>query len=130
MINLPKLEDLDVIGKTVLVRMDFDVPEGDLTRIETSKETLEYLLAHNAKLILIGHKGRPKLADSLQSTDYSLDKELSLRNLTEPLERMLGKEIYFVEDFKTFDFAPGEIFLLENLRFDERESFDPAQDAN
>ena len=115
--NLPKLTDLDVSGKRVIVRMDFDVPEGDLTRIESAKPTLDYLLQKNAKLILIGHKGRP--------VGGKVD-DLSLRPISQKLGEMLGKGVTFSDNFENTE---GEVVVYENLRFNPRESFDPAQDA-
>jgi 3-phosphoglycerate kinase len=117
--NLPSLKDVNVSGKRVIVRMDFDVPEGDFTRIESSKETVDYLLSQNAKLILIGHKGRP---------EGVRNESLSLGNLVEPIERIIGREVRFVGDIVGEDsknssgnLKEGEIILLENLRFDKRE---------
>ncbi len=123
MINLPKLSDIDVSGKRVIVRMDFDLPaqagtpEGDFTRIESSKPTLEYLLQKNSKLILIGHKGRPE--------GVRVD-DLSLRPIAQKLGEIVGKGVTFSENFEN---AEGQVVVYENLRFDPRESFDPAQDA-
>ncbi len=116
--NLPQLSSLDVKEKQVLVRMDFDVPEGDYSRIEAAKETLDYLLGQNAKVILLGHKGRPA----------GKDESLSLRSLVEPLEKIAGKTVHFIETLdvstikSTIEQSNNEtIFLLENLRFDPRE---------
>jgi len=103
-----------------MVRMDFDIPGDDLTRVESSLETLKYLIDHQATIILVGHKGRP---------EGVVVEELSLKSLVKPLGKMFGREILFVEDFKNFDFGNAEVFLLENLRFDKRESLDPSQDT-
>ena len=119
--NLPNIDGIDVSGKKVMVRMDFDVPEGDYTRIESSKETLNYLLEQKAKLVLIGHKGRP-------TGDRERDRELSLEKLAPVLTNILGKEVGFVEssDINKIkatieQFNNETIFLLENLRFDKGE---------
>jgi triosephosphate isomerase (TIM) len=110
--NIRKLSDLkekDLDGKRVLVRMDFDVPEDDYTRIEASLPTLNYLLENGSKLLLIGHKGRP---DGVRS-----DK-LSLITLIDPLKKFLNEEIYFVPDLENINLEKdGKIFLFENLRF-------------
>ena len=111
MINLPKLANADISGKKVLVRMDLDVDE-DFSRIDFAKDTLKYLIQNNAKIIVLGHKGRP---------EGSISSSLSLRYLLEPLEKTVEKKVIFVENFKTYDFSQGEVFLLENLRFDSRE---------
>jgi phosphoglycerate kinase len=117
--ELPKLTSLDLKEKKVLVRMDFDVPNGDYSRIESSKETLNYLLDQNAKLILIGHKGRPEGKPS---------GELSLASLVEPLKQITGRDVEFFYSLigaettdKVNQMQSGQIILLENLRFDPRE---------
>ena len=61
--NFPKLSDLNVSGKKVIVRMDLDVAE-DYTRIETAKSTLSYLIEVKSKTIIIGHKGRPAFVET------------------------------------------------------------------
>ena len=73
---LPKLTDLNVSGKRVLVRMDLDVPENDFTRLEVAGETLDHLKSKNSQIIVIGHRGRP---------DGKVDESLS----TKPLQRFL-----------------------------------------
>lgn len=117
--NLRSITSLDVKEKKVLVRMDFDVPEGNYSRLEASKESLDYLLSQNAKLILIGHKGRP---------DGKPSGELSLASLVEPLKQIIGRDVdffYAILGAETQDkvnqMQPGQIILLENLRFDARE---------
>jgi phosphoglycerate kinase len=58
--NLPKISDLEVSNKKVLVRLDLDIPEGDYSRLEAASETLDYLKGKNSEIIVIGHKGRPE----------------------------------------------------------------------
>ncbi len=70
--NLPKLSDLDVSGKKVLVRLDLDTPEGDNSRIDAAKETLDYLKNKGAGIVIIGHRGRP---------EGKADERLSLKSL-------------------------------------------------
>lgn len=111
--NLPKLSDIDVAYKKVILRLDLDISEGDNFRLKSSSETLKYLTENKAKTIVIGHKGRP---------DGTASKELSL----EPLGEKLGAK--FVNDIvgpdaqrETQNLTEGGIILLENLRFDRRE---------
>lgn len=95
--NLPKLSDLDVSGKKVLLRADLDIDVGENYRLEAFLPTLEYLSSKSAKIILLGHRGRP---------GGVYDDSLSLR----PVENELRK------------IAAGINFeVLENLRFDPGE---------
>lgn len=111
--DLPKLSDFDISEKKAIVRLDLDVPQDDLSRIESSLETLNYLTNHNATLLLIGHKGRP---------DGVKDPNLSLLSLVDPIGRLIKKQVMFVEDFNSFDFdGNGKVYLLENLRFEKGE---------
>lgn len=124
--NIKKLKDLNVSGKKVLVRMDLDV-DDDFSRIELSKDTLDYLLEQNAKVIVIGHKGRPQGVNNLS---------LSLERLVPVIEGIVGRKAGFL-DFDNFhnaklaiDNSDGlQIFLLENLRFDSREEENDSQFA-
>ena len=119
------VNDLDVKGKRVLLRVDFNVPlskEGTITdfkKIEESLPTIQLLLDRGAKIILLSHLGKPegKKVDSL-----------SLKILIEPLSRALGKQIQFLgdcvgEEVKTGinNLAGRDIALLENLRFHPEE---------
>ena len=123
MINLPKIADLGVSGKRVLVRADLDVGErldpGDDIKLLTNKKTIDYLVENKAKVILISHRGRP---------GGKIDGKLSLADISERLSELVGKEISFVYDIlgeETRDrigrLTAGEILMLENLRFDPRE---------
>jgi len=116
MINLPKLTEANVSGKKVIVRMDLDVDE-DFSRIESAKETLDYLMDHNALIIIIGHKGRP-------SGDKEKDKILSLERLAPVIERITKKKVEFVAEIVGEKvrqavqlLTPEKILLLENLRY-------------
>lgn len=117
--NLPRLSDIDISGKRVIVRLDLDVPirqvqgksEIDLTRVESSQETLDYLIKNQSQILLIGHRGRPE----------GSDPSLSLKNLVSPLEAMLGKKIIFLENLERANFEEDAVFLLENLRFHKEE---------
>ena len=122
------LDDIDVRGKRVLLRADLNVPvkDGvvtDATRIERLAPTIEALLAKGAAVILMSHFGRPKGGP---------DPKLSLRPVLAPLRRALGgREIAFAEDCigapaerVVGTLLPGQVALLENLRFH------PGEEAN
>ncbi|MBV8492797.1 MAG: phosphoglycerate kinase [Alphaproteobacteria bacterium] len=124
------LDDLDVRGKRVLLRADLNVPVkdgkvSDATRIERLAPTIEALIANGAKVVVMSHFGRPKGPDPSQS----------LRPLTEPLSRAIGgKPVHFAPDCigpeaerVVAALQPGEVALLENLRFHpEEEKNDPS----
>ncbi|MBF0903653.1 MAG: phosphoglycerate kinase, partial [Atopobium sp.] len=119
------VRDADVDGKRVLMRVDFNVPlkDGvvtDDTRVRAALPTIQYLLDHNAKVILMSHLGRP------DGTGFQ--PELSLRPAAEKLAELLGREVKFVEDTygekarEAVDaLKDGEVLVLENVRFDKRE---------
>ena len=119
------IKDIDVNGKKVLLRCDFNVPLDenlnitDKTRIVAALPTIKYLLEHNAKLILCSHLGRPK---------GEVKKEFSLAPVAKELSAQLGKEVKLAEDVTgpsakelTSSMKEGDIVLLENVRFDPRE---------
>ena len=119
------IKDIDVNGKKVLLRCDFNVPLDenlnitDKTRIVAALPTIKYLLEHNAKLILCSHLGRPK---------GEVKKEFSLAPVAKELSAQLGKEVKLAEDVTgpsakelTSNMKEGDIVLLENVRFDPRE---------
>ncbi|MFI5241042.1 MAG: phosphoglycerate kinase [Microgenomates group bacterium] len=118
---LPKITDLDVSGKRVIVRADLDVgqvSENDI-RLKSILPTLEYLLEKKSKVIIIGHRGRP---------EGKVDNKYSLKPVSDVLSKILGKEIKFIFDISGIEaktesenLADGEIMMLENLRFDSRE---------
>jgi phosphoglycerate kinase len=123
--------DLDVAGRRVFVRVDFNVPIkdgviGDDTRIRASLPTITHLLDKGATVILASHLGRPKGKPS---------PEFSLRPVAERLSKLLGRPVQFAED-SVGDKARaaieaagkgGKVVLLENLRFHaEEEKNDPA----
>ena len=120
------LKQLDVQGKRVLVRVDFNVPvkDGkvtDVTRIEAARPTIDYLLDKGASVILMSHRGRPKgtydeafsMAPVLKAAEKVLDHKIipmfSGAVVDENVERM-AREL-----------APGDMGLLENLRFRNEE---------
>jgi len=123
------IRDVDVAGKRVFVRVDFNVPleDGKITddsRIRAAIPTIKHLLSHGAKVILASHLGRPggKVQDGLR-----------LRPVAERLTQLIGKNVPVTGDalgLGTSDalkrLRPGELLLLENLRFHaEEEKNDP-----
>jgi len=129
MFNKKTIRDIDVKGKRVLVRVDFNVPikdgkVGDDTRIRAALPTLNYLINQGASLILCSHLGRPKGGPA---------PELSLRPVADHLAKLLGKPVNFAEDCigpvseaAAKSLIPGELLLLENTRFHkEEEKNDP-----
>jgi phosphoglycerate kinase len=129
MFNKKSVTDIDVAGKRVLVRVDFNVPitegkVGDDTRIKAVMPTLEYLLKNGAAVILFSHLGRPK---------GSPKPKFSLRPVADHLSDLLGETVAFAEDCigpeveaAAAALKPGSVMLLENTRFHpEEEKNDP-----
>ena len=129
-LNKKTVRDIDVHGKRVLVRCDFNVPleEGvisDDRRITESLPTIRYLLDHGAAVILASHLGRPKGGAS---------PEFSLGPVAKRLSELLGLEVALAPDcvgeevrVMSHALAPGQVLLLENVRFHpEEEANDPA----
>lgn len=124
------VRDIDVHGKRVLVRVDFNVPMDkeknitDDTRIKAALPTIEYLINNGAKVILISHLGRPK---------GKFNQEYSLKLVAKRLSELLNRPILMAEDvigddakFKAQSLKEGEVLLLENVRFHaEEEKNDP-----
>ena len=127
MLNKKTLEDLQVQGKRVLVRCDFNVPMDDdrnITddrRIKGSLPTIEYLIENGAKVILMSHLGRPKGEANLK---------FSLAPVAKRLSELLGKEIVFAQDDRVVsddvkkivsNMKDRDVVLLENTRFRKEE---------
>ena len=123
--NKQTIRDLDVTGKRVFVRVDYNVPMDkagnitDDTRISATLPTLAYLLEHGAALILGAHFGRPKNGPT---------PEFSLAPVAKHLSSLLGKEVKFTSDCvgpvaeaAARALQPGEVLMLENLRFHPEE---------
>ncbi|NQU40077.1 MAG: phosphoglycerate kinase [Lentisphaerae bacterium] len=122
--NKKTVRDLDLAGKRVLMRVDFNVPlDGvtvtDDTRIRAALQTIEYVLGEGASLVLMSHLGRPKGESK---------PEFSLKPAADRLSELLGKPVTFASDcvgpaVKALaeQLAPGEVLLLENLRFHAEE---------
>ncbi|MDY0125581.1 MAG: phosphoglycerate kinase [Anaerolineaceae bacterium] len=120
MFNKQMVTDLDVEGKKVIVRVDFNVPikEGkitDDTRITAALPTINYLLEHGAAVILMSHLGRPKTKE---------DTQFSLRPVAEHLATLVDAPVKFAEDCRgeiaktaAADLKAGEVLVLENTRF-------------
>ncbi len=126
-LNKKTIEDIDVAGKKVLVRCDFNVPlfEGTITndkRIVAALPTIKYLMEHGAKVILCSHLGRP-------NGEYN--PEFSLAPVAERLTEYLGKEVKLAEDETVVGdnakamadaLEDGDVMLLENVRFRKEET--------
>lgn len=132
-LNKKTIEDIDVQGKKVLVRCDFNVPlsDGVITddkRIRESIPTIRYLVEHGAAVILCSHLGRPK------EDDEESKKKATLAPVAKRLAELMGKEVKFTTDIigdeahaLAADLKPGEILVLENVRFFKAETKnDPA----
>lgn len=124
--NKKTVKDIDLKGKKVFVRCDFNVPMDenrnitDNTRIVAALPTIKYLLEQNCKLILASHLGRPK-------GEYK--PEYSLAPVAKELSKLLGKEVIMANDVvgedatsKASNLKEGEILLLENVRFHKEET--------
>ena len=124
-LNKKTVEDIDVKGKKVLVRCDFNVKmeDGVITsdkRIVASLPTINYLLEHGAKLILCSHLGRPK---------GEFDPQFSMAPVAKRLGELLGKEVILAKDVvgedavaKAAALKEGDVLLLENVRFEKGET--------
>ena len=130
MLTKKSVEDINVTGKRVLVRCDFNVPmeDGRITddnRIVGALPTIKYLLAHNARVILCSHMGRPK---------GEFNPKYTLAPVAKRLSELLGKDVALAADVvgpdaqaKAAALKDGEVLLLENVRFHkEEEKHDPA----
>ena len=124
--NKKTIMDVDVAGKKILLRCDFNVPQDKEThaitsdkRIVASLPTIRYLLERGAAVIACSHLGKPK---------GQWKDSLTLRPVAEHLSQLLGQEVIFAQDIvgedakaKAAALQGGQIMLLENLRFDPRE---------
>ncbi len=124
--NKKTVKDIDLKGKKVFVRCDFNVPMDenqnitDNTRIVAALPTIKYLLEQNCKIILASHLGRPK---------GEVKPEFSLKPVAKELSKLLGKEVIMANDVigedamsKASNLKEGEIMLLENVRFHREET--------
>lgn len=128
-ITMKTINDFNFKDKKALVRVDFNVPQSadfkvtDNTRIQAVKPTVDKILSEGGSVILMTHLGRPK---------GKIMEEFSLKNIVPEIEQVLGREVKFCDDClgedatnMTGNLKPGEILLLENLRFyDDEENGD------
>lgn len=124
--NKKAITDVDVTGKKVFVRVDFNVPLSskdpnaditvtDDTRIRAALPTLNYVLDHGGALILASHLGRPKTAE---------DKQFAMKPVAATLEKLIGRPVQYIPEVMSDEvkaaaaaLQPGGIILLENTRF-------------
>ncbi len=119
------IRDIDVEGKRVFVRVDYNVPINaelkivDDTRITATLPTINYLIEHNAKIILCSHLGRP---------NGQVEPKMSLRPVLARLSQLLNKPVSFAEDILDKSTAEmvdkmqnGDVLMLENIRFYKQE---------
>ena len=127
-LNKKTIEDIDVNGKKVLVRCDFNVPlaDGVITddkRIRESIPTIQYLADHGAAVILCSHLGRPK------EDDEESKKKATLAPVAKRLAELMGREVKFTTDIVGDEahamakaLKPSEIMVIENVRFFKAET--------
>jgi phosphoglycerate kinase len=126
---MKSIDSYDFKGKRALVRVDFNVPlnEGlkitDTTRIDAALPTIHKILQGGGSVILMSHLGRPK---------KNFENKLSLKHIVPYLSQVLGQEVLFADDCMgesaetmTKNLKPGEVILLENLRYYEEEEGKP-----
>lgn len=127
------LETANFSNKKVLIRVDFNVPLDennrvtDHTRIKAAKPTIDKVLAEGGSCVLMTHLGRPK----------GVDDKLSLRHIVSEIQKVLGVDVQFSKDTigpgakaKAQALQPGQVMLLENLRFYDEETKGDEQFAN
>ena len=120
------VKDIELKGKKVFVRCDFNVPMDenknitDNTRIVAALPTIKYLLEQNCKIVLASHLGRPK---------GEVKPEYSLKPVAKELSKLLDREVIMADDVigedakeKAINLKEGEILLLENVRFHREET--------
>ena len=121
-----KISSYDFTGKKALIRVDFNVPLDketlavtDSTRIKAAIPTIKTVIEKGGSVVLMSHLGRPKNIP---------EDRFSLKNILSEVEKQLGQEVHFASDCigdrafeKSAALKPGEVLLLENLRFHQRE---------
>ena len=128
MLNKKSVEDLNVSGKKVLVRCDFNVPmndKGEITddiRIKSALPTIKYIIDNGGKAVIMSHLGRPK---------GEAKPEFSLKPIAKKLSELLGKDVTFADDDQVVsdntknivsDMKEGEVVLLQNTRYRSEET--------
>ena len=118
-----KLTDLDLAGKRVLIRADLNVPvkDGKVTsdaRITASMPTIEHCMKAGAKVMVFSHRGRPQ--------EGVVDEENSMQPIADDMSAKLGKTVPLIKDYldRAPEVGPGEVVLLENVRFNAGEGKD------
>lgn len=119
------LENQNFENQRAITRVDFNVPLDenlqvtDKTRIEAAKPTIDYILSHGGSCVLLSHLGRPK----------GNDPKLSLKHIVPEVSKILGTEVQFSEtvvgekaEAKAAALKPGQVLLMENLRYHEEET--------
>ncbi|MCH8003577.1 MAG: phosphoglycerate kinase [Nanoarchaeota archaeon] len=124
--NFLKLEEMDLEGKKVLVRVDYNVPiKGgmveDDTRLKATIPTINFLLEKSCKIILMSHLGRPQKLIKKGKTLEEIKKELTLKPVAQDLSEILGIDVGFVNDCVDVELPDNDVVLLENLRFHKEE---------
>ena len=135
-----QITDLDVAGKRVLMRVDFNVPQNadgtvrDDTRIKAALQSINYCRERGAKLILLSHLGRPgdpKKAESEEEREKILKKNalLKMDPIADHLRKLIGGNVTKVNDIvgpeveaAVAKLAPGDVLVLENTRFTKGET--------
>ncbi|MDR0458846.1 MAG: phosphoglycerate kinase, partial [Coriobacteriales bacterium] len=119
------VNEADLAGKRVLLRVDFNVPVDkdkvvDDTRIRSVLPTLRYLIDHQARVIIAAHQGRPK--------GQGYERAYTLAPVAQALGELLKQDVRLTHDLTGMqtiadveDLKPGEVLMLENLRFDSGE---------
>ena len=123
--NKKTIHDIDLVGKRVFIRVDFNVPLDsqehitDDTRIRAALPTIRYILDQDASVILMSHLGRP---------DGKVVEKLSLAPVAQHLSELLGRDVEMAKDCigpdveaQVKSLQPGHVLLLENLRFHKKE---------
>lgn len=123
--EIPKIQDIQVTGKRVIVRVDFNVSltsDNEIAndkRIRESLPTIEYLISHGAIVILLSHLGRPK---------GEADPSLSLSGVSKRLSKLLHKDVFFIDSYLEDEavsdiraLPSGSVVLCENIRFQKGE---------
>jgi phosphoglycerate kinase len=120
--NFIRLQDMEIDGKKVIVRADYNVPlkggkVSDDTRIRRTLPTINYLLEKKCKIILMSHLGRPDRDLKKGVPLEDVKKRYTMRPVAEKLRELLGQDVSFVEDYIEKGVTDSRIILLENLRF-------------
>ncbi len=115
--RLSALRKRECVGKTVLVRVDFNVENPrDAWRVEAAAPTIAFLLKRGARVVLLSHRGRPQLENRQQKTNPRIRKKFTLTVFVPVLQKLLRQKVRFLRTIP-LKLPEGRLFLLENLRF-------------